>query len=633
MSENAPSGLSDLYDLDDLKNPSYLSNAISYKTDIAPYRIIEIFAGVGSGKNKFINRFLKGDPQRGIPRMTTLVITSRRSKVNELLSDEEVSFAGYVGDNGNLALLDEDDVENFFDYLRIIPDEWGGFPRFQKSVACTNAFIEKYLRYKYKPNVPSTHLWNLFDMIVVDEFHSLVMDASYQTAPFYVNSLILEFAYRHHLLDQDSTIARPLCKHLILMTGTPEIVRKLPLLYAEPHVLDMMGICRNVVPKNVWFVDHKQARDLVEQKISAGKRCIYFTNHVQLPDEFCEGTTIPPSSVAASFSKKELRNSLLQAASITKEERTEEQEKMAQLYADIIEAEDSVARDGLIPQWCQLWLTTSRNKEGININDTDIDDVFVESHCVSDIKQMAGRVRHGADNLYIIVDSEGYTKTEYRYEDYFSSTECAPDIRALTGEKSPSDWFSNHHLEELCKEKEIRNFYANRNSDFCPYQEGSNDVRDYIQYIEDRFSFVHFDYFCNYFCYYYLRKVACQYNEDQARKFQKASSDYSKYVESFQKIFPTSTVHPYKDRLEQMKDYVERQLDGNPMKEFTTDEIKQHTAELNRLRYDEAANYLCSPNSILKQIGFKVKRICNDQKKPGYNRWRYRQMEPDQMVS
>ena len=44
MNENA------LSDLDDLTDLSYLSNAISYETDIAPHHIIEIFAGVGSGK-------------------------------------------------------------------------------------------------------------------------------------------------------------------------------------------------------------------------------------------------------------------------------------------------------------------------------------------------------------------------------------------------------------------------------------------------------------------------------------------------------------------------------------------------------------------------------------------------------
>lgn len=163
MTNDALSGLDDLRDL------SYLSDAISYETDIAPYRIIEIFAGVGSGKNTLINRFVNGDPKRNIPKMTTLVITSRRAKVDELLSDKEADYAAKVGKWGNMAqeLYDEGDLDKFRDNIRVIPDEWGDHPFYQKSVACTNAFVEGYIRHVYNPTDPGTHLWNLFDLIGV----------------------------------------------------------------------------------------------------------------------------------------------------------------------------------------------------------------------------------------------------------------------------------------------------------------------------------------------------------------------------------------------------------------------------------------------------------------------------------
>ena len=32
----------------------YLSEAINYATDIEPYRFIQLYAGVGAGKNEFI---------------------------------------------------------------------------------------------------------------------------------------------------------------------------------------------------------------------------------------------------------------------------------------------------------------------------------------------------------------------------------------------------------------------------------------------------------------------------------------------------------------------------------------------------------------------------------------------------
>ena len=175
MSNDALSGLSDLSDL------PHLSDVISYETDIAPHRFIEIFAGVGSGKNTLINRFVNGDPKHDIPKMIVLVITSRRSKVNELLADKDADYAARVGKWGNLTkeVYDEGDLERFQDNIRIISNEWGEFPFYQKSVACTNAFIESYIQNVYDPTDPGTHLWNLFDMIVVDEFHSLVMDQRY----------------------------------------------------------------------------------------------------------------------------------------------------------------------------------------------------------------------------------------------------------------------------------------------------------------------------------------------------------------------------------------------------------------------------------------------------------------------
>ena len=103
---NDLSGLDGLDDLSGLNNESelpHLSDAISYENDIKPYRIIEIFSGVGSGKNTFVNRFVTGDPERKIPQMTVLVVTSRSSKVSEQLADKKVSYAAKIGKWGNMS--------------------------------------------------------------------------------------------------------------------------------------------------------------------------------------------------------------------------------------------------------------------------------------------------------------------------------------------------------------------------------------------------------------------------------------------------------------------------------------------------------------------------------------------------
>jgi hypothetical protein len=643
MTNDALSGLDDLSGLNNESELSHLSDAISYATDIAPYRIIEIFSGVGSGKNTFVNRFVTGDPERKIPQMTVLVVTSRSSKVSEQLADKKVSYAAKIGKWGNISkeVYDDGDLDRFQANVRTITNEWGEYQVYQKSVVCTNAFVEKYLQYVYDPTDPGTHLWDLFDLIVVDEFHSLVMDASYQTAPYYVNSLIEEISYRHHLADEkeagllkdpEDTIRRPLCKHLILMTGTPDIVKKLPVPHTQPHILDMMDICVNVTPKNVRFLDMKQAIALIEQRLSANQRCLYFANHVLFPEAVCKNNSIDPHSVAVSFSSKDRRDTLATYATIPENIRSEDEQKFAQIYQDMVEVEKSISEDGTIPDKYKLLITTSRNKEGININSTDINDVFVEIHNISDIKQMAGRVRHGAENLYIIVDSLGHAEEPYRYECVLSKEHFAPDTRYLDKKTDPAQWSLNEHLQKLCSTDGISDFYANRNSDFLPYHGKKNHVRDLISWAQ-KMEYVRFDYFRNYFCHYYLKEVAHNYNRIQSKKFRRAEEDHKKYVEIFAEVFPTATIHPYKDRLDQMREFVEAQLDGDPKREFTKDQLAQHKAELNRIRFDEPDQYIKKMNTLLKLIGYEVRRVSKDSKKPGYHRWRYHLTESLQLAS
>jgi len=75
----------------------YLSETIDYERDIEPYPFIGIHAGVGSGKNSFIDSLARGytEPDRNghvqrFPQQTILLITSRRSKVNEVYNDKSI---------------------------------------------------------------------------------------------------------------------------------------------------------------------------------------------------------------------------------------------------------------------------------------------------------------------------------------------------------------------------------------------------------------------------------------------------------------------------------------------------------------------------------------------------------------
>ena len=111
--------------------------------------------------------------------------------------------------------------------------------------------------------------------------------------------------------------------------------------------------------------------------------------------------------------------------------------------------------------------------------------------------------------------------------------------------------------------------------------------------------------------------------------FFKATLDHSQYQKIFQKLFPTAVVHPYKDRYDQMREYIEARLDGVPRRTFSEDELQADMAVLNELCFDDPKDYLEKPKSLWKKAGFTVKRGSNEKSKPSYFRFRYLRIDPE----
>ena len=251
----------------------YLSEVIDYDRDIKKHNFIAIYSGVGSGKNTFIDSFYKENPEIPNPQMTVLLITSRRAKVDEILDANDLDIRGKIGRWGNLhdvkkeSETEEEFRKKYGKHLRIIERDGQRHFVYQQSVVCTNAFIEAYLKYVYDPNDITTHLWELFDMIVVDEAHSLILDASYQSSPFYVHEMIREYLLRYELAE-DNYHLYPKCKHLILMTGTPEHLIELGVVkYDNLHIIDKRDECKNVIPRNIYFIKQSKVLKHLEKKL------------------------------------------------------------------------------------------------------------------------------------------------------------------------------------------------------------------------------------------------------------------------------------------------------------------------------------------------------------------------------
>lgn len=186
---------------------------------------------------------------------------------------------------------------------------------FQRSAVKTNAFIEAYQRYRHKADDPVTQIWNRFDVIVWDECHSLTVDATYQTAPYYVQRLVEETygrimaAKRNEELpaeERNPQIKPPRCKNIILMTGTPEPLSKVRL-PGSAAILDLRDQCRVVYPQNIYFAEKAQAEKQIKEQLQAGERVLYFSNHIVPAAELAERYEIAREQVVMSFSDEKRR--------------------------------------------------------------------------------------------------------------------------------------------------------------------------------------------------------------------------------------------------------------------------------------------------------------------------------------
>lgn len=181
-----------------------LCDVIDYEKNISPFPLVKLYSGVGSGKSYFASKMILGSTEYKIPEQNVLLITSRRSKVEETLKEMGESVKEKITKNGNLSIdifdTGEERPEQYKKYLKEIKitDDFGvehTVLTYNKSVICTNSYIAAYLHYVHDPQDPTTHIWNKFDAIIIDEVHSLVTDATYQSASFSVLSLIKEYLF------------------------------------------------------------------------------------------------------------------------------------------------------------------------------------------------------------------------------------------------------------------------------------------------------------------------------------------------------------------------------------------------------------------------------------------------------
>lgn len=459
----------------------YLSEVIDYDCDIEPYQFIKIYAGVGSGKNVFVDNLVKGNVFKHsdgtfVGKKHVLLVTSRRAKVNEQLKVKGTKYDKKIGAFDQLEYYFEDDAvceyETSEKYL--LPDLGGLCSReiSLRSCCCTNAQVETACS-EYAPKEPFTHPWERFDFIVIDEVHAILADANYQSAPFYVQRLLEEIQERS-----------PKCK-VIVMTGSPDIIRNYPL-FEDYHLVDKIDVCDNLAPETVTFISRGKAEVLLKQCVAENKKAVCFFNRIDEIAGLAKRLSVGDAKcIAPSFSNEEKRRRL------KKENPT--------LFNVMEKAEACLAKESRLPEEIVLFLTNARNKEGINIKNEDVKTMFVQAHAEVDIKQMVGRVRNGVDNLYIVVDSPSFDDPDLPGElDFTKNSNLLETI--------------NTRLESLAEEAG------------CVFDDGetvytSDRLVNYVGFVHEKFPYVRFDYFKNRFVFYEQRQHSKAYYAAQDAVF------------------------------------------------------------------------------------------------------------------
>ena len=278
----------------------------------------------------------------------------------------------------------------------------------------------------------------------------------------------------------------------------------------------------------------------------------------------------------------------------------------------MVTTEKMLREECMLPEDIKLFVSTSRNKEGINIKNKDFSYMIVEAHNQSDVVQMAGRVRYGIDELYIVLDAKQFELTSWKLESNFAATEIAFKDTA-TKEYSGA---ANDYFKAICRKSGL--------SVFNNKQAGDNvythkELKAYIEYIEKTFDFVRFNFFRNVFELYDLRVSGYKYLDNSKKAFERAAEEDNPYYELVSQWFPSAKVHPLIPKEKQAEQVFEefiKKYGVTRIPESEVDELRQQLNITLNTKYK-------SMNSLLKRFTTKkLERMSRGKNKSKYHKYK-----------
>lgn len=243
---------------------------------------------------------------------------------------------------------------------------------------------------------------------------------------------------------------------MIMMTGTPNPLAKLKVGDFEPHVVDCFDKCFNVVPQYIQICSKAQAEERAARMIQRNIKFIYFANTVDDTIEKYRKWSSTGKKIAFSFSGEK-----------------SDFEKLDEFERKILDRTNEGLENSCVPQEFSALVTTSRNKEGINILNEDIRYMFVETHNMDDIIQMAGRVRSGLHYLYIIADAKQF-HIPFSEHEIGISKEIACSSETVCGG-------INTYLQKLCEKEGVAEYYDDISASSSPKSEKVKELQSFVE--------------------------------------------------------------------------------------------------------------------------------------------------------
>ena len=297
----------------------------------------------------------------------------------------------------------------------------------------------------------------------------------------------------------------------------------------------------------------------------------------------------------------------------------------------MVNVEEYLANYSHIRPDIDLFVTTSRNKEGIDINDTDIRHVYIESHCLTDIRQMAGRIRRGAEHLYIITDSKGHSNLESIWESDYDKDMCRK-VTINSDGRTDTVYSLDEQLRHFCRQRKVYNLVRNANSPMRAYNDEHPEIGKCIDFIKNKHPYVEFDYFENGFCYNEYRRHALVFIDSEIRTFREALDSPPILEALFRQIFPRTQIHlpviPEEEAVKIMERYLTEHPDGRISRAERDHLILEVATALNR-HYDPDSGKYPQLNRWLQPIGFQVKQRGNNKKRNTYDEFRIIRLTAD----